>query len=300
MCGKHLGTKTNGDCGNVRIILLVLVVFCLGVLVSAFWFASKGSHEAGSGPGAPVRLSTATKTVLGRLTSPVELRFYSLLDTNTLPDSVPAFASRVDRLLEAYQQEAKGHVQVIRRGSGDPDSEAAAASTDGIKPFNIERGAACFLGIAVVKGDKRETLPRLSAEWEQALEFDLTRAIERILEGSARPVAIAPPQTDPVVREEVKRALPDLDNLSLEEGQKLLREAALKEFTQAAKEMQAQVKEAQERLSVVLKSGSKDEQQAAIKHLRKVQVQQQDRLDQIAARSQEQVDALKELKNAAP
>ena len=87
--------------------------------------------------------------------------------------------------------------------------------------------------------------------------------------------------------------------MSVEEGTRILREAALKDFTTAANEMAAQVKEAQQRLAQVQNGGSDADQQAAMKHLQQVQAKQTEKLNQIASRSKAQIDALQQLK-AAP
>ena len=64
--------------------------------------------------------------MLKQLESPVEIRFYVLLDPATLPDSVTAFAGRVDRLLSAYQQGANGKIKVSRHAmQSDADARAA-------------------------------------------------------------------------------------------------------------------------------------------------------------------------------
>ena len=103
-------------------------------------------------------LSDSTKAVLQRLNSPLEIRFYSLLDPASVPDSLPAFAGRVDQLLSAYEQEANGKLKVSPLNTQSP-ANANAALADGIKPFNLEKGDACFLGIAVASQARKESSP---------------------------------------------------------------------------------------------------------------------------------------------
>ena len=176
--------------GGTRTIVLLLALCLLGLAGSAFWLynASKRSAapaegQTGSTPASP--LSDTTRAVLGRLNSPLEIRFYALLDPVTVPDSVTAFAGRVGQLLSAYQQEAGGRIKVTSFNSpSTPNANAALA--DGIAIFNLDKGDACYLGVALLLNGRKETLPHLSPEWEQALEPDLTRAIVRLLEAPRR------------------------------------------------------------------------------------------------------------------
>jgi hypothetical protein len=293
--------RSAGEQAGARTILLLAVVFLLGIAISAFWFytSSKrgqaGPNEQAGGTQA-IQLSETTRTVLSRLDSPLEVRFYALLDPASVPDTVTAFAGRVDQLLSAYQQEAGGKIKVTRF---DARSNLApnAASVDGIQAFNLDKGDACYLGLALVLNGRKESLPRLSPEWEQALEPDLTRAIVRLLDaarGAAAPLAVS--QVNTAAVQEVKALIPNLATVSVEAGKQILRDAALRDFTAAAKEMEGQVKEAEQRLTQARNGGSDADQQATMQHLQQVQAEQTEKLKQIAARSKAQIDVLQQLK----
>jgi len=96
--------------------------------------------------------------------------------------------------------------------------------------------------------------------------------------------------------EEVRRAVPNFTALSLEEGTRVLRQKALEEFSTVAREMESQVKEAQQRLGEAQRGNSGAEQQAAMKHLQQVQAEQAEKLKAIAARAQARIAALESLK----
>jgi hypothetical protein len=293
--------RSAGEQAGARTILLFAVIFLLGIAVSAVWFytSSKRGSAIPNEVTPTLQLSDATRAILSRLDSPVEIRFYALLDATTLPDSVTAFAGRVDQLLLAYQQEDGGKVKVTRINSqSNPNANAALA--DGIQPFNREKGDACYLGLALVTKGHKETLPRLSPEWEQALEPDLTRAIVRLLDAtSATTAAGAISLVNTAAIQEVKALIPDPATVSVQAGKQILQDAALKDFTAAVKEMDAQLKEAQQRLAQAQNGGSDAEQQAAMKHFQQVQAEQTEKLKQIAARSKAQIDTFQQLK-AAP
>jgi ABC-type uncharacterized transport system len=288
---------------SVRIVFLVLGFFVLGIGVSAFWFSratKEGSVNVSQETNRRevVVLSDGTKAVLHRLDSPVEIRFYSLLDPASVPDSSQAYSRRVDRLLSAFQDAGNGKIKVVRYNSqSDFNAAADAASADGIQPFNLDKGNACYLGLTVFCNGQKESLSRLAPQWEQALEADLSRAIEHVAgsKSPTKPLSNNPP-TDAAAIEEVKRALPNFASVPVEEGTRILREAALKDFKAAADEMEVQVREAQERLGKARNGGSEAEQQAAMKHLEQIQAEQSEKIKQIAARAQAQIEAFRQLK----
>lgn len=293
-----------GEQASARTVLLVVAFFLLGIAVSAFWFysLSRGgfsSARVNTSTAPTIRLSDNTRAVLSRLHSPLEIRFHESLDPGTVPQSLIAFASRVDQLLAAYQQAAGNKVK-LERFNSPSTADADAAFADGIPAFNLDRGKPCWLGIALVLDGRKESLPRLSPEWEPALEADLTRAIQRLLNApGAVSVPVAVSQINTNAMQEVKALVPDLASVSVAEATQILREAALKDLTAAAKEMETQLKEAEQRLTQAQKSGSEAEQQAAKRHLLQVQAEQGEKLKQIAVRSRAQIETLQQLK-AAP
>ncbi len=301
--GATLGLRP-GERAGTRTIFLLLVVCLLGIASGAYWFyraSQRGAASAG-GPASGasgIVLSDSTTSILAGLESSLEIRFYALLDPATVPASVTAFAGRVGQLLSAYQQDAPGKIKVTSFTS-QSNSDANAAMADGITVFNLDKGEACYLGITLALNGRKETLPHLSPDWEQALEPDLTRAIIRLVDATravAVPTAVS--QINTAAVQEVRALIPDLDAVSVPAGKQILQDAAYKEFTAASKEMQAQVKEAEQRLAEAQKVGTEAEKQAALKHLQQVQAEQIEKLKEIAARSKAQIDTFQQLK-AAP
>jgi hypothetical protein len=292
--------------GRVGLILLLVVCFVLGIGVSAFWFYCRARRDApeigGEEKNKPASLlSDSTRAVLQRLDSPIEIRFYSVLDPATVPDALQAFAGRVDQLLSEYERESAGKLRVTRfHSQSDLNTMATAASADGIQAFNLDTGNACFLGLTVLGNGQKQVLSRLAPEWEAGLESDLSRAIEQV--GSAKPGTqplSGNSPADPATIAEVKRVIPDPASVSLEEGARLLRESVLKDFQVAAKEMQVQLEAAQQQLAEAQSGKSEADQQSARKRLQEIQAEQTEKLKQIAARAQAQVQAFQQLKAAA-
>lgn len=112
----------------------------------------------------------------------------------------------------------------------------------------------------------------------------------------ARPVVASHPPVDAAVIEEVKQAIPNFVSVPLADGEQTLREAALKQFTAAAKEMDIQVKQAQQQFVQAETDQSATEQQAARKHLQQTQAEETEKLQEIAAHLQNQIAALEQLK----
>ncbi len=282
---------------QVRTLVFVLVCFLLGIAVGAYWYHRAANPNVADVETTGISLSDSTKAALKALDSPVEIRFYSMLDAATTSDSLRNFAGRVDQLLSEYQREAAGKIKVLRHNS-QSDSDMDAAASDGLRAFNLDKGDACFLGVAIVCSGQKETLGQLSPEWEAALESDLTRAILSVI--GAQSVAgriAATAQADAAAAEDVKRSLPNFASVSVEQGRQMLRDAAMKELKAAMNDFEIQIKEVRQRLSPAQSNNSEAEQQAALKQLQQSQAQQAEKFKEIAARLQAQIAALERLKS---
>ena len=289
-----------GEQAGTRIIVLVLVVFLLGIGTGAYWIhRNANSGASGTDRQQSVALPDNIKSILKNLDSPVEIHFYSLLDPASVSDATQAFAKLVEQLLSEYQTEAGGKVNVAQINSMSA-ANANTASADGIKPFNMDKGDACYLGITISRNGQKETFSRLDPDWEQALQFDLARAVVRVSSSAPKSTTVAAAATtaqpNKAVVDEVKRAIPNLPTISLEEGKQILREASTKEFSAAAAEMEKIVTAARDRVVQTQSKGSPAEQQAAMKEYEQVQAEQTDKLKQIAAHAQELLQVLEQVK----
>jgi len=283
-----------------RTLVLVPAVFLLGAVLAGVWF-KYGAHTAGffssgqSGTG----LSDQTVDLLHHLNSPVEIRFYSVLPPGSAPEPLQDFSRRVDLLLSEFQAANDGQIHVIRSLSTSR-ANADAAAANGIRPFNLDKGDACFLGIAVASGGRKESLAQLQPEWEPALPFDLARAILQVTATPSSPVVKASPPVSPETTNEILRLIPDVNGTSLEDGIRILREAAVEKFSEAGAEMEKQIQAAQQQASNAQNGQSEAEQQAAMKHLQQVQLDQAEKLKALAAQLQAQVSAFEQMKAAPP
>jgi hypothetical protein len=295
--------RRTGELAAAKILPLLVIVLFLGGGIAMVWFyGGSKQRQPGANPGSPgasaAALSDATRATLQRLSAPVEIRFYDILDPATVPQPMQAFAGRVDQLLAAYQQAADGKIKLTRFGA-QAGSSANAAVADGMRPFNQEKGDACYLGIALVLNGHKETLPRLAPEWEQAVEPDVTRAIARLLETAGGPGGRGPISlVNTAAIQQVKTLIPDPAAVSVPQGKEILQSAALTDYKAAAAEMQKQVEEAEQHLKEASISGSAADKEAASKNLQKVQAEQTEKLQQIANRLKAQIDTFQQLRNA--
>ena len=227
------------------------------------------------------------------------IRYYSLLPAGTADESLQAFAGRVAHLLENIQSASGGKIQV---SSFDQlaETNANAASADGITAFNLDKGDACFLGLVVTSGKNTESLARLQPEWEPALESDLARAILRVA-GTAAPARVAPevakPSSETIAT--INRLIPDVNAASMEAADQIFHAEFMKQCAEAGTEMETQINAAQQQVVQAQTSGSPANLEAAQKHLSQVQLAQADKLKQVAARLQIQLAVFQRMKNSA-
>jgi len=128
-------------------------------------------------------LSPGTKKILGKLESRVTLRFYCTQGDTAMPPSLRTYAQHIEDLLAEYQQAAKGKI-VLEKLDPKPDSDAEdSARLDGVEgqatsPFG---GDKIYMGLVVSMLDEKVALPWLPPDRERLLEYDLSRAIARVV-----------------------------------------------------------------------------------------------------------------------
>ncbi|HMP84567.1 MAG TPA: Gldg family protein, partial [Verrucomicrobiota bacterium] len=135
----HSPLTRSQSSGNARIAILVCLVFLLGMGLGAWWIKRSPRQQPETEAGLLLSLSSRSRDVLKNLDSPVEIRFYSLLNDSNVRESSGAFAADVGQLLAEYQQHGGGKIKVTTIRS-ESQSVMKAASADGISPFNLEKG----------------------------------------------------------------------------------------------------------------------------------------------------------------
>lgn len=288
--------------GRTQIVVMLVAFFALGLGAGAYWFR----HTAQTQPPptsehhALAGLSETTMGLLQRLDSPVEIRFYSLLRESQGNSELKTFAGRVAELLGEYDRAGGGKIVVRRFESGGIAGTQSAATADGIEPVRVQQGEMDYLGVAVVCGGQKAVIPRISPEWEAALEFDLSRAIARVTGGaSAGELVVNPKATDSASAQELLKAMPEVESLSLAEATAKLRAQGLEEFKSAVTQIQSELQAAQRELAEAQQQGGEVEVNAR-KKLQQLQADQSTRLGEISQRMQGRIAAASQLKQAQP
>src|ERR1043166_9726741 len=128
-------------------------------------------------------LSAGTKTILAKLDTPVKVRFYCTQTENSTPDTVylKGYAKRVEDLLGEYKQASHGKL-TIEKYDPQPDSHAEdSARLDGIEGQTLRNGDRFYMGLAISLLDEKQAIPFLDPNRERLLEYDLSRAISRVI-----------------------------------------------------------------------------------------------------------------------
>lgn len=275
-------------------LLLAVFAFGLGVALAVAWF-----HHQRAGSESSTGLSASTQKLLGQLETPVNIRYYSLLPAGSADETLQAFAGRVAQLLNAMQAAGGGKIQ-LSSFEVPAETNATAASADGIQAFNLDKGDACFLGLAIASGQNKESLARLQPEWEPALESDLARAILRVA-ATAAPAKPAPeiakPSTETIAA--INRLIPDVNAVSIEQAGQIFSAEYLKQSGEVGAEMEAQVNAAAQQVVQAQTSGSPTDLEAAQKKLAQAQMAQGQKLRGLAAQLQAQLAVFQQMKAAA-
>ena len=197
------------------------------------------------------------------------------------------------------QTASGGQLQVIRIDT-PADTNAAAASAEGIQAFNLDKGEACFLGITVASGKNQEALARLQPAWEPALQFDLARAIERVTAVPPAPKPapeIAKPSQEIV--SSIRQLVPDVNATSLADADRIFHADFLKQCVAASQKFQEEINTATEQVTRAQSNGSAADEETARKQLQELQLTQGEKLKALAARLQIQLAVFQQMKDAA-
>ena len=128
-------------------------------------------------------LSDGTRKILAKLDATVKIRFYFSQGVITSPETVflKSYARKVEDLLAEYKQAGKGRI-ILEKYDPQPDSDAEdSARLDGVEGAPLPSGEKFYLGIAVTLLDTKQAIPFCQPTRERLLEYDISRAITRVL-----------------------------------------------------------------------------------------------------------------------
>lgn len=146
------------------------------ILVAVNYLASIAPLRADMTQGKLYTLSDGTKKLLRGLEAPVTIKLY-VSRGDTVPVQLRAFGKRVEDVVNELKA-AAGRNLVVDIYHPRPDSEEEdAAQLDGIEAQQLPSGDSFYLGAAVSRLDRKQTIPVISPQREPLLEYDLVRAI---------------------------------------------------------------------------------------------------------------------------
>ncbi len=140
-------------------------------------------------------LSDGTKAILKKLDTPVKIRFYYSRNESGGPETVflKTYAQEVQDLLAEYKQAGRGKV-ILEQYDPKPDSDAEdSARLDGVDGQVLRTGEKFYLGLSVSVVDSKEAIPFLDPNKERLLEYDISRAISRVMTPEKPVVGIMSP-----------------------------------------------------------------------------------------------------------
>jgi ABC-type uncharacterized transport system involved in gliding motility auxiliary subunit len=165
---------------TIGVVGIVILLIAINFIFSAWRMRLDLTEEKA------YTLSDGTKKILSKLDTPVKIRFYFTRGEET-PVFLKNYAQRVEDLLAEFRQASKGKI-IIEKYDPQPDTDAEdAANADGVDPQQLTPTISVRFGIAVSCLDQKFTIPYLAPERERLLEYDIARAISRVI-NPERPV----------------------------------------------------------------------------------------------------------------
>jgi len=138
-------------------------------------------------------LADGTRKILKKVDSPIEIRLYTSRGENRMPSNLKNFAQNVEDLLAEFKAQNPANI-VIKKLDPKPDSEEEdLARLDGIEGQPLSNGEQFYNGICISLDPQKVALPYLAPERERLLEYDLARAIARVLSTNKPTVGLMSP-----------------------------------------------------------------------------------------------------------
>jgi len=149
-------------------------------LVAFNYLASRTAVRADLTEGRLYTLSDGTKKILRGLDAPVKVRLYISQGEQAMPVQLRSYAQRVEDMVREFKSIAGANL-VVEKYDPKPDSEEEdAAQLDGMEPQQLMSGEQFYLGLAVSRLERKQSLPTLNPARERLLEYDLARAVARV------------------------------------------------------------------------------------------------------------------------
>lgn len=180
------------------------------ILIAFNYVAARGRQRIDLTAENAYTLSPGTKAILAKLDTPIQIRFYCTKNATAMPVFLTTYAQRVEDLLSEYRQASKGRIE-IQRLNPEPDSDAEdSARLDGVEGQQLRTGEKIYLGLSVSMLDQKQVIPFLTPDRERLLEYDLSRAIARVMTAEKPVIGVMSPlpvmgQTNPMAMQQLRQ-----------------------------------------------------------------------------------------------
>jgi ABC-type uncharacterized transport system involved in gliding motility auxiliary subunit len=156
------------------------LILLAGILIAANALAARFTSQLDLTQQRFFTLSEATRDMLGRIETPVQVELYFSTSRPGLPIGLKVFAQRVEQLLRQYERRGRGKVEVkiLDPVPGSPEEEEAQRLGLTAQPIGNEERL--FFGLAVFHGGNRRTIPLIDYRRERLLEYDISRLIQAV------------------------------------------------------------------------------------------------------------------------
>lgn len=173
-------SSKNASAGIIT-VLTIAIIFALNFLVGWVNFGNVRLDLTQDGL---YTLSQGTKNILSRIHTdePVTIKFYATNDDRVMPNILKPHARAIEDLLLEYEKQSNGGVSLeVIHPNPDTDDEDKAKD-DEIRGMQVnQEGDQIYLGISVQCLDRKEILPFLNPEDATAFEYDVSRAIAKVI-----------------------------------------------------------------------------------------------------------------------
>lgn len=189
-------------------ILGLIAAFIIAILINAV-FNLFGAIRMDMTQNKVHTLSKGTKKILNKLENPVILRYYATDSSDIMSPSEIQSAKRIKQKLDEFVRatpskkvkiadpktgefkEVRKPMLTIEKLNPAPNTDAQdLAALDGMQPVMSMENNEMYMGIAVKCIDQTETLPFISPQEENSLEYKLISAISKVSGGSEKIVRV--------------------------------------------------------------------------------------------------------------
>lgn len=173
-------SKKSASTGIVA-LLVVAIIIALNFLVGGI---GTGNVRLDLTEDGLYTLSQGTKNIIGHISAdePVTIKFYATNDDRVMPNLLKPHARSIEDLLLEYEKQSGGNIALeVIHPNPDTDEEEKAKD-DEIRGLQVnQQGDQIYLGLSVQCLDRKEVLPFLNPEDATAFEYDVSRAIAKVI-----------------------------------------------------------------------------------------------------------------------